>query len=490
MTPRPDNSPLRVILVGRSPIEQRLRRDSGIDLIRARAALDAVGELGISDADADLTPVVLLAPGVVADVELRDLLSALRRVDQRVRVLRVRSEQDNPAEFHPSDPPNSCAWIAADAEPGDLRAILAASPAPIPAAAPQTVGLVARIEAPERIAPQPRPAAPFPSGSASFSAGESAPPADMAEGLLTDEAILAALLTGSDILGPCLDQLRRRFRPQEIRFQWAAASDQVLGVNDPVIQAFEGGERVAIEHRGRLFAWLEGPASRQGELVRSARWLAHWLAVREQHAQLRSAAFTDPLTGAWNRRYLDRFLPMAIDRARQKRHDVSLLLFDIDNFKHYNDTFGHPAGDDILVETVRLLNSVIRPTDRVTRIGGDEFAVVFDNPDGPRDPTSHHPASIFEIARRFQRQITEHRFPKLGRSACGCLTVSGGLATYPWDAADARTLIEQADRLILDSKRAGKNVICIGPGAQQAMGGCGGASPPDSHPDEAGPGAR
>jgi diguanylate cyclase (GGDEF)-like protein len=143
------------------------------------------------------------------------------------------------------------------------------------------------------------------------------------------------------------------------------------------------------------------------------------------------------------------------------------MVFDIDNFKTYNDRFGHEAGDEILCETVRLLTSVIRKGDRVCRIGGDEFAIIFADPEGPRSAGSAHPESIETIARRFQDQVCKMRFPKLGVEAPGTLSISGGLATYPWDGADATALLRKADQLALESKRAGKNALTFGPGAQR-----------------------
>ena len=181
-------------------------------------------------------------------------------------------------------------------------------------------------------------------------------------------------------------------------------------------------------------------------------------------------AFQDTLTGAWNRRFFDAFLKETIDRAGTRRQPVTVMVFDIDDFKHYNDEFGHEAGDDILRETVRLLNSVIRKGDRVCRIGGDEFAVIFADSDPPRAPGSTHPATIEQIARRFQHQVCLMKFPKLGLEAPGTLRISGGLATYPWDGGDPEALRRHADELALDSKRNGKNAITFGPGARQVCG--------------------
>jgi diguanylate cyclase (GGDEF)-like protein len=193
--------------------------------------------------------------------------------------------------------------------------------------------------------------------------------------------------------------------------------------------------------------------------------IAAWWRVGEQIAQLRAAAFTDALTGAWNRRYFELFTESAMKVAREARRAVTILLFDIDNFKTYNDKYGHDAGDEILREVVQMLRSVIRPTDRVCRIGGDEFVVVFNEPDGPRELSSRHPMHVEQIAHRFQAAVKAHRFPKLANEAPGTLTISGGLATFPWDGVTVADLLRVADERELCSKKHGKNAITLGPGA-------------------------
>ncbi|MFG0253036.1 MAG: GGDEF domain-containing protein, partial [Phycisphaerales bacterium JB038] len=107
------------------------------------------------------------------------------------------------------------------------------------------------------------------------------------------------------------------------------------------------------------------------------------------------------------------------------------------------------------------------PSDRVCRLGGDEFVVVFYDPSGPRAPDSEHPRSAAELVRRFQQQVAKCRFPKLGKEAPGTLSVSGGLATFPWDGVDAEGLLRCADGRAMRAKREGKNAIILGPGAVQ-----------------------
>ncbi len=221
--------------------------------------------------------------------------------------------------------------------------------------------------------------------------------------------------------------------------------------------------RLGDETVGQLLSSSLPPAT----LAPAAVWLGAWLELEHQQATLREAAYRDPLTGAWNRRHFDEFLPKAIEEAQAERRSVTVLLFDIDDFKCFNDEYGHAAGDEILIECVRLLDTAVRPTDKVCRIGGDEFAVIFYEPEGPRESSSHHPKSVFDIAERFRALVCEARFRKLADDAPGKLTISGGLATYPWDGRTAQELVERADQLALEGKKHGKNVIAIGPECQQ-----------------------
>ncbi len=271
-----------------------------------------------------------------------------------------------------------------------------------------------------------------------------------------DVRTLEDILTGGDPTECLLEAARVRTQDDTLRFS---------SENEPSDDTTPSAARAPVERLGHRFGWLIGDATDQATLTHEASILAPWLALVEQQRQLRLAAFTDSLTGAWSRRYLDRFLPAALARARAMRVTVTVMLFDIDDFKSYNDRYGHAAGDEILRESVRLLQSVIRPTDRVCRLGGDEFVVVFDSPEGPRSPASQPPAEIGQIARRFQQQICEHRFPKLGAEAPQTLTISAGMATFPWDGHDASSLIARADELSLQAKSQGKNAITFGPSA-------------------------
>lgn len=230
------------------------------------------------------------------------------------------------------------------------------------------------------------------------------------------------------------------------------------------------GTLVPVVYGRQRLGVLTSQTADRDTMLEWAGWLGTWLMLQRRYTEYRVLAYRDELTGAWNRRYFFTFLTKAIEQARLRRQSLTLMVFDIDDFKLYNDRFGHAAGDEILSESVRLLRSVIRQGDRVCRIGGDEFAVVFADPEGPREEGSNVPEAIESIARRFQDQVCQMRFPKLGLEAPGTLSISGGLATYPWDGLEPQTLLDHADQLAMQSKRKGKNAITFGPGAQFACG--------------------
>lgn len=190
--------------------------------------------------------------------------------------------------------------------------------------------------------------------------------------------------------------------------------------------------------------------------------------LQDRHASLQKLAITDELTGLYNARYFRHFLTRIIDLARGKRFPVTLFIFDIDNFKIYNDQFGHGAGDEILRETATLMKRCCREHDLVARIGGDEFAVVFWEKDGPRTPRTPSsgpvkpPQTPLDILNRFRKQLSVQDLPSLGHAGKGVLTISGGIAIYPYDAWTVDQLITAADiQLMHRAKKAGKNSIYL-----------------------------
>ena len=186
--------------------------------------------------------------------------------------------------------------------------------------------------------------------------------------------------------------------------------------------------------------------------------------------RLEKLATEDDLTGLKNRRYLWEFAKQIIARAKKDNGRVTVLIFDIDDFKHYNDVYGHAAGDEVLKQASLLMKRCCRRHDVVGRIGGDEFAVVFwDDPKCPqqttgserRSYTMDHPGEVIFIAKRFRREIEKTDLRFLGPDGRGVLTISGGLASLNRDGSTTEELFEKADQALLEAKRSGKNRIYL-----------------------------
>ncbi len=195
--------------------------------------------------------------------------------------------------------------------------------------------------------------------------------------------------------------------------------------------------------------------------------------IEEKIKHLERLATEDDLTGLKNRRYIWEFSRQIIERARKENGRVTLLVFDIDNFKHYNDAYGHSVGDEVLKQAAVLMQRCCRNHDVVGRIGGDEFAVVFWDqgnsketgvPDERRSARADHPTEAIFIAKRFVRELENSELTPLaglGPAGRGILTISGGLASFPRDGSTIQELFQQADKALLDAKRSGKNRIYL-----------------------------
>lgn len=215
----------------------------------------------------------------------------------------------------------------------------------------------------------------------------------------------------------------------------------------------------------------EDPTAARHFLAQLAHLLGKLSTLQDRHNRLQSLAITDDMTGLYNGRYFRVFLDKILKRARDRYFPVTLLLFDIDDFKNYNDRYGHAVGDEILKQTARLIRSCTREHDHVARIGGDEFAVIFWEKEGPRQPRDPKipqqsggrvPQNIVEILQRFQNAIASSDLQALGGYGRGVLSISGGLAVYPFDAHNADELYAAADKaLMFGAKKSGKNSIYL-----------------------------
>jgi len=202
-------------------------------------------------------------------------------------------------------------------------------------------------------------------------------------------------------------------------------------------------------------------ASEVERLRHHSRLIAHLLKAAQQQQQWHQLAMIDEVTQLPNRRYFKQALDPLIRRAATERFSVTVVMFDLDGFKHFNDVYGHNSGDQVLRELAQLIRRHCRRHDIVARYAGDEFVVAFWDADEPRMAGSKHPTDALAVLRRFQKTLESQEFANLGPDSKGRITISGGLATFPWNAQDAAGLIEQADQTMLRAKRDGKNRIYL-----------------------------
>jgi len=173
--------------------------------------------------------------------------------------------------------------------------------------------------------------------------------------------------------------------------------------------------------------------------------------------QLEQMAFRDQLTGLRNYRFFSMRLPEEMQRAKRYRHQLSLVMLDIDHFKKFNDTHGHQAGNSALQHLARLLDETVRETDFVARYGGEEFALIL--------PETTKRLAL-ELAERVRGNIDASPV-RLGEHHHR-ITASQGVATYPRDASTWQALVEVADKALYKAKQAGRDRV-IGYAPQSAV---------------------
>jgi diguanylate cyclase (GGDEF)-like protein/PAS domain S-box-containing protein len=172
------------------------------------------------------------------------------------------------------------------------------------------------------------------------------------------------------------------------------------------------------------------------------------LKLREE---LREQATHDPLTGLCNRRFLEENLARELHRARRGNSPLCVVMLDLDNFKPFNDTFGHEAGDSMLRELGQMLREKLRKSDIACRYGGDEFVLVL--PD----------SSLADAQRRVEqiRALVKERQIRHGCSVLGAISVSAGVAGAPEHGSTTAELLQVADNAMYAAKQAGRDCVVV-----------------------------
>jgi diguanylate cyclase (GGDEF)-like protein/PAS domain S-box-containing protein len=185
--------------------------------------------------------------------------------------------------------------------------------------------------------------------------------------------------------------------------------------------------------------------------VRIAEQIALTLGNLRLRESLRVQSIRDPLTGLFNRRYLEESFEREIHRASRNNSPLSVLMLDMDHFKRFNDAFGHDAGDAVLREWGGFLQVRVRYEDLTCRFGGEEFAILL--PDASFEEAQDIASRICEDARTFK---VKHRNQELGP-----ITISIGVATFPEHGSSVETLLHTADQALYRAKSSGRNQIAV-----------------------------
>jgi diguanylate cyclase (GGDEF)-like protein len=172
----------------------------------------------------------------------------------------------------------------------------------------------------------------------------------------------------------------------------------------------------------------------------------------EKAGKFEQLAITDPLTGLYNRRFLEDRLQEEFSRGERQQQSFCVLLADLDSFKIYNDLCGHLAGDKVLRKVAEIMRLSAREMDVVTRYGGEEFCLIL--------PGTGKKESVF-VGERIRRAIEAESFPGESHLPLGRLTASIGIATFPADGVTTNELIHAADLALYGAKQSGRNRLVL-----------------------------
>ena len=169
----------------------------------------------------------------------------------------------------------------------------------------------------------------------------------------------------------------------------------------------------------------------------------------ELNVKLEAMATTDALTSLFNRRYFDLKLVEEASLAEREKQELSLMMIDVDEFKKYNDSYGHQTGDKLLQQLAATIRNSLRRSDMVFRYGGDEFAVLV---------PGCHMTIAEQIARKIVKRVSGTQFTSFGGKVLEEITISCGVASY---TGDLDGFMAAADKCLFAAKDAGKNCVVV-----------------------------
>jgi diguanylate cyclase (GGDEF)-like protein len=238
--------------------------------------------------------------------------------------------------------------------------------------------------------------------------------------------------TNALLIGSALEMLLLSFALAErinvTRREKALAQADAIAAKQSMVDSLRASERLLELH----------VAQRTGELVQANARL------KEHESLLKQQAHYDALTGLPNRKLLSDRLALAIERAKRSSGCFALLMIDLDGFKMINDTYGHAAGDTVLIAVARRLTAALRASDTVARLGGDEFVAILEAGEDTGD------ASV--VVNKLAQTVSEPIALDGGRLAN--VGISVGVALYPLDATDPEQLMMLADHAMYRAKAA------------------------------------
>jgi diguanylate cyclase (GGDEF)-like protein len=239
----------------------------------------------------------------------------------------------------------------------------------------------------------------------------------------------------SVLLNPDLELDSQRFATREFPSPTLYSSNELLNL-----------ALVPLVFQEEPMGYVAFDAGNLGPCAIIARQLASTFKASDLHAQVVELSLTDALTGIYNRRYFDLVLNNEVNRNMRLDSGLAIILLDIDHFKKYNDTFGHPAGDKVLQNVASCIKEGRRSTDVAARIGGEEFALILPETEAEGAQT---------VAKRIQdvvRTSTGFEHP---------ITVSIGISALSGLDINAESLVKQADLALYAAKQKGRDRICV-----------------------------